>query len=181
MTHAALPYHLYVNVDNAHLGPNMPKGTTAGLWHGVHSREGQMLMCHVMLDTGAHWSGLPLHALSTSDVYYTPAWVMPWFAMGEHILATSLPYLEGLKANPMCEPLRSTLLSGRHTGIVIDWADGYSRYPQEHKPLNLIAMNNGPFVLLPNNYATYTDKHFTDPTKQDHLQYYRRNDQVYWE
>ena len=34
--HANLPRHIYVNVDNRFLGPTMPTGVTAGIWHGVY-------------------------------------------------------------------------------------------------------------------------------------------------
>lgn len=175
MTHSALPYHLYVLVSNRYLGPNMPRGTTPGIWHGIHSREGQMLMCHIMLETGAHWSGIPLHAVSTTDTFFGSEVIMPWYAMGGQLITTHLPYLEGLHATP------NNLSAGRHTGIVIDWADGYSRYPQEHKPLNLITLDSGPFVLMPNNYVVYKDKHFINDKRKDELTKYKRNEQVYWE
>jgi hypothetical protein len=175
MTHTQLPHHFYVKVNNKHLGPNMPDGFTEGIWHGIHSREGQMLMCHVMLETGAHWSGIPLHALSTTNYFFAPDLVMPWYAMGEQIIAVQLPYLEGLKATDRNHNV------GRHTGIMIDWADGYSRYPQEHKPLNLISLDSGPFVLMPNNYVIYKDKHFTNGKRKDDLSKYKRNEKIYWE
>jgi len=176
--HANLPFHIYVNVKNSFLGPSMPAGVTRGIWHAVHSRENQTLMCHVLLASGAHWSGLPLHALSTTENFSIPReLLMPWAAMGQTPDAWHAPYLEGL----VCDVLRPFRGVGRHTGIVIDWVDGFSRYPEEHKPLNLIALNTGPFALLPNNYATYRDGHFVDPDAKAHVRHYLRNDQVYWE
>ena len=65
--HANLPFHLYVNVQNSFLGPTMPPGTTAAIWHGVYARPYQTLYCHVLLESGAHWSGLPMHAISTTQ------------------------------------------------------------------------------------------------------------------
>lgn len=176
--HACLPFHLYVNVKNEFLGPNMPCGVTQGIWHSVHSRENQLLMCHVFLESGANWSGLPLHAISTTDDFSIPASdLMPWFAMGEAIDVWNAKYLEGLVCN-IHSPFTA---SGRHTGIVIDWSDGYSRYPQEHKPLNLINLNSGQFALLPNNYATYQDKHFVSSDAKSNLKFYKRGEKVYWE
>ena len=72
MKNANLPYHLYVNVKNSFLGSDMPIGHTPAIWHAVYSRPGQLICCHVILQSGAHWSGLPLAA------YITPpfcAWV----------------------------------------------------------------------------------------------------------
>lgn len=178
MRHTDLPYHMYVNVDNRFLGPNMPEGTTPAIWHAVYCRPGQLLMAHVLLESGAHWSGLPLHAMSTSGAFARePEELMPWYAMGDSIEATKLAYLEGL-------PCRTRLPfeeEARHTGIMIDWTDGFSRYPQEHKPLNLIELESGQFALLPNNFLVFRDKHFTREEAKDMLRHYRRGEELYWE
>ena len=176
--HASLPFHFYVNVNNKFLGPEMPEGVTKAIWHGIYCREYQTLLCHVFLESGAHWSGLPLHAMSaTEDFRYGPEMLMPWGAMGEDMEAVFMPFLEGIEANVM-HPFTG---SGRHTGIVVDWRDGYSRYPQEHKPLNLLALNTGQFALLPNNYVVYNEKHFVDSRARENLKHYRRGEDVYWE
>jgi hypothetical protein len=85
--------------------------------------------------------------------------------------------LEGLQA----DTLRPFKAKGRHTGIIIDWTDGYSRYPQEHKPLNLIQLDSGQFALLPNNYVVYNDKHFVDEKARENLKFYKRGENIYWE
>ena len=175
--HVSLPYHLYVNVKNSFLGPNMPKGTTSAIWHAIHSREGQVLMCHVILETGAHWSGLPIHAISTSENFdFSHQKLMPWGCMGDELTTTRLSYLEGLKVDYFKENIL-----GRHTGIVIDWKDGFSRYPQEHKPLSLVELDQGQFALIPNNFYLLDDKHFVNSSKKDETKHYLRNEKVYWE
>jgi hypothetical protein len=100
-------------VDNRFLGPGMPAGTTAGIWHGVYARESQVLMCHVLLESGANWSGLPLHALSfTQDFRFTAEKLMPWGAMGTETVVWSSRYLLGLACS-VHEPIEA---QGRHTG-----------------------------------------------------------------
>jgi hypothetical protein len=69
---------------------------------------------------------------------------------------------------------------GRHTGIIVDWADGFSRYPHEHKPLNLIELKSGQFALLPNNFVEFDDRHLVKQAKRDDLRLYRRNDVAHW-
>jgi hypothetical protein len=175
--HANLPFHFYVNVDNRFLGPTMPPGTTAAIWHGVYARPYQTLYCHVLLESGAHWSGLPLHAISaTQDFSLAQEQLMPWGSMGEETEAWHVHYLEGLKCN-VHAPIQA---AGRHTGIIIDWADGFSRYPQEHKPLNLIERSDGRFLLFPNNYCRFMDFHFTSHKRDADLAKYRRGEDVYW-
>lgn len=176
--HAELPHHLYVNINNAALGPKMPKGTTKGIWHGVYARPGQLLLAHVILESGAHWSGLPLHHISTSDSFtLDPHQLMPWYAMGSQIETINFTCLQGLPAKTR-KPISA---NGTHTGIVIDWNDGYSQYPAEHKPLSLINLDSGQFALLPNNYFTVTDKHFTNNDRKGDLVLYQRNERTYWE
>ena len=176
--HANLPHHIYVNVDNRFLGPNMPTGVTAGIWHGVYAREAQVLMCHVFLESGANWSGLPLHALSFTNDFSLPAEsLMPWGAMGTDTVVWSASYLLGLA----CEVHAPIKAKGRHTGLVVDWVDGFSQYPQEHKPLNLIMLDSGQFALLPNNYLTYKDAHFVREEATHNMKHYRRGETVYWE
>lgn len=176
--HTNLPFHIYVNVDNKFLGPNMPDGTTSGIWHAAYSREYQTLMCHVFLESGAHWSGLPLHAISTKNSFsWDREQLMPWAAMGDDIEIFSSKYLEGLE----CEVQRPIKTKGRHTGMIIDWSDGFSRYPAEHKPLNMIELENGQFALLPNNFVLFKDNHFTNDSAKINLKNYRRGEEVYWE
>lgn len=178
MSHASLPFHFYVKVRNKFLGPSMPDGTTLGIWHGVYSRPGQILMCHVMLESGAHWTGLPIHAISTQDSFsYSEGQLMPWAAMGDDLEIFHSKYLEGLE----CAVFRPIQVPGRHTGVLVDWSDGYSRYPAEHKPLNLIELSNGQFALVPNNFVLFKDKHFIDESARENLKHYRRGETVYWE
>jgi len=97
---------------------------------------------------------------------------MPWCGMGEEIEAVYMPFLEGLEV---------ATIPGRHTGIIIDWKDGYSRYPAEHKPLSLIQLETGQFALSPNNYLTYKEKHFVNEKAKENMKHYRRGEEVYWE
>ena len=124
MKHTNLPGHIYVWVNNKYLGPKMPKGYTYGLWHGIHSREGQILMAHVLLETGAQlvWMYLFTQCLTFTDQQSgkrsrPSCFYMPWTAMGPHIEAWDAKYLDGLKV----ECFRQGY-TGIHTGIIIDWS-----------------------------------------------------------
>lgn len=177
MRHANLPHHLYVSVDNRALGPGMPAGTTPGLWWGVHCRPGQALMCHVLLASGAQWAGIPIHRVGTgTDFSRDHIELMPWSAMGERIVAFGAEYLEGMQVR-VFRPFDS---AGRHTGIVIDWSDGFSRYPQEHKPLNLVELSCGQFALMPNNFIEFDDRHLVRQDLREDLRLYRRSDAEHW-
>jgi hypothetical protein len=88
MRHCNLPYHIYVNINNVALGPEMPAGTTRGILHGIYCRPGQAIMGHVLLESGAHWSGMLWNYISTSYTFMEQALTLqPWGAMGEDIEA----------------------------------------------------------------------------------------------
>jgi len=176
--HCTLPYHFYVWVNNKHLGEEMPCGFTQGILHGIYWRQGQLALTHVQLETGAHWSGLPLHVLRHKKIIDELDLIEPWGGMGKELTTNFFPYLEGLQGIVLKNNLKF-----RHTGILIDWNDGFSRYPQEHKPLFLIALEQGNFGLLPNNYFKLYDKHFTDTLEEFdvNLKKYKRGEKVYWE
>ena len=97
--------------------------------------------------------------------------------MGDNLDIWHVRYLEGLTVSVL-NPIKE---KGRHTGIMVDWSDGFSRYPQEHKPLSLICLVSGQFVLLPNNYFLLHDGHFVDEQSKENLKYYKRGEAVYWE
>lgn len=175
MNHAPLPFPIYVNVKNSMLGLT-DEGVTRALWHGIHSQPGQVVMCHLMLETGAQWSGVPLHGISASRKFCSDDEACPWGAMGERLTVTLMPYLEGLSVE--CFGLGG--VCGRHTGLVVDWVDGFAKVSAEHKPLNLICLNDGPYTLLENNKCRFFDEHFIRPDIDPSKVGYKRNRETYW-
>jgi hypothetical protein len=78
-------------------------------------------MAHVLLESGAHWSGLPLHAMSNfhgPEEWEEKPWrdLCPWSAMGPDIQAWGSDYLEGLEV----ECFRNRM-KGTHTGVTSDY------------------------------------------------------------
>lgn len=177
MNHAPLPFPIYVNVNNLMLGMKEP-GTTRALWHGVHSRQGQILMCHLMLETGAHWSGMPLHGISDTQNFIDAHSCSQWGAMGERLTVTLMPYLEGLRVKFVGGVGIDHY--GTHTGLLVDWVDGWAKVPAEHKPLNLIQSDAGWYGLVENNKCSFQDAHFVVDEKRNETKKYRRNTIAYW-
>ena len=78
----------------------MPEGVTPAIWHAVYGRPYQLLLCHVVLESGAHWSGLPLHAISMEkDFSLDHEELMPWKCMGEDLDVVQLDFLKTLTLN----------------------------------------------------------------------------------
>ena len=189
MKHGNMPYHLYVLVPNALLTNGVNTGYTRGIWWGVYCRLGQHLMSHVLLESGANWTGIHVKDLIADDGksksleninFYNNLEqpLFPWAAMGDDVEVFPANYLEGLDV----KDARNGKPLGRHTGLMFDWRDGFSRYPQEHKPLNLIALTDSPqFAMLPNNFCLFQDKHFITKTQDPNIKNYRRGADVKWE
>lgn len=172
LKHASLQKIFYVKVPNTFLGPNMPTGETQAILHGVYGREGELLLTHLLLESGAHWSGIPLIFLNGG---IDKSALQPWGCMGNDVEVSTLDYLEGLRVKP-----RFIQHEGRHTGIIIDWSGRFHTHPQEHKPLSLIKLDNENFALLPNNYFEIKDKHFTCDEKQN-TPFYKRGEETWYE
>jgi hypothetical protein len=172
MNHASLNEVFYVKVPNSFLGPQMPEGYTRGILHGVYGRSGQTLLTHILLESGAHWSGIPLIGIGVTDGTRGQSYRQPWACMGESPVVSKLKYLEGLR-------VKASGHTARHTGIVIDWGEEFSKHPQEHKPLSLLIDAEGGFLLLPNNYFIVSDLHFTETSEI--TKFYKRGESVWWE
>lgn len=176
MSHFSLPYHIYVWCDNQFI--NKKEGTTPAVLHGIFSRSGQIVMTHLLLETGAHWTGVPLHgiySIEKPERKIKPHEAQPWGAMGKNIDCSHFQYLEGLRV----EVFRSGW-AGRSTGLVVDWADGFNRHPEQHKPLHLLQMDTGHYTLQPNNYLRWFDPSFIDPNRWQETKNYVRGEEVWW-
>ena len=126
--------------------------------HGARSRAGKVMTFHVHLESGAHYSLLPLHKLVwKQDV---PDWslpdLQPWDCFSDHCQAIVFEYLRE----------KRTYLIGKkvwgHYILTFDWYDNaFSDYPPEFKQGHLIKLDNGLFGIYPNNYLLFQDKSYT--------------------
>jgi hypothetical protein len=177
MRHVTLPHHLYVWCDNKYLGVEAA-GTTAAVLHGLCARPGQAILTHLILETGAHWTGVPIQGIYSKEEVPAPVHlrhIQAWGAMGEQINVCHFPYLEGLQVEVFRKEWH-----GRSTGIIVDWDDGFTRHPDQHKCLHLLEMETGHYTLQPNNYLRWSDPSFVDENKWEHAKKYRRGDKVWW-
>lgn len=177
MRHITLPNHLYVWADNTFLTGGKITGRTPAVLHGIYGRPGQVILTHLLLETGAHWSGVPIHGIYHKE---TSAGAklqkcQAWGNMGENIEAFSLPYLEGLQIERLSDGEK-----GHSTGMCIDWTDGFTHHPTMHKTLHLLLMDDGTLSLQPNNGLKWSDPSFVDHSKWEEARHYRRGDQVWY-
>lgn len=126
------------------------------------SQRNRSLTFHVLLEDGAQFARIPLHALCY--LKDAPRMTLPdlmlWDCFGEDVTVAAFAYLREMEATAF-------LRSGEQRGTYVcsfDWVgNGYSETPEQHKVMHLLALQNGCFALQPNNRLRWEDPSFTRP------------------
>ena len=96
----SLPKHQYVWVDS-NFTHRAAIGFVPAVWFGLVSHPGRMWGCNVMLESGAVYRGLPLHALA-HDRYPEDGWqpehAQAWDCYGYEWTATEYTFLRSLRS-----------------------------------------------------------------------------------
>ena len=153
---ASLPRHYYVWVDQSFIREG-GTGFEPAVWFGLHSHPGRAWGCHVMLECGAVYRGLPPHALAFDDK--PDDWTLPqaqmWDCYGRDFSLLRYTFLTGLQA-------RAT------NGILCDYlftavplTDGYSEHPSQSKEFMFTRTKGERLLILPTNKLRFIDKSFT--------------------
>lgn len=129
----------------------------------VSSHCGQALLFNVLIDGGAAWECLPLHAFCWDE--HAPKWMLeyhqPYDCFSNDIGVVEFDYLKNI---PVLVRIGQEFYDGIYM-FTVDWAN----YPDEEtykkkNMLHVIKLNNGLFVAQPNNRIlwnhpdTYLDK-----------------------
>jgi hypothetical protein len=96
----SLPRHYYVWVDSSFLREH-GTGYEPAVWFGLHSHPGRAWGCHVMLECGAFYRGLPPHSIAFSPDPACADWALPqaqvWDCYGRDFSLLIYDYLDGLR------------------------------------------------------------------------------------
>jgi hypothetical protein len=177
--HNASISHRYAFVRERFLydGDESKTGMIPAVIHGISSTPSRSLGFHVLLENGARWSDLPLHALAhKQDAPELPLEELSLFdAFGYDLTVTEYEYLRELE-------VEAKLRSGRkELGVYVlslDWIrNGWSDFPAQHKELHLIALDSGNFAVLPNYNLSWRDPSFVEPATQ--MPHYRAQSTVW--
>jgi hypothetical protein len=158
---ADIPY-LRVWVDN-HYTSGLP-GVEEGYAFGILSYPGRCLAWHVMLASGAHWRGLPIHALATRpdaerrELRACQLWDCFSFSPVVHVFQYLADH-EAICYTP----------TGNEPGqylFTVDWLpDSLSRpgwvcRPEQSKCGHVLELACGRLVCLPSNRVAWRDGYF---------------------
>jgi hypothetical protein len=143
------------------------EGFTEAYLFGVKSEHQRALCFHGMLKTGAHWRGLPLHALwwkePETDHEYSLEHLQLWDCFTEKIQVIQWDYL----ASHECECFLRTKdgVSGTYL-FTIEWLKdsnpdtSFTGIPEQNKCAHVIALSNGQIAALPTNRILFKDAFF---------------------
>lgn len=159
---ADLPRHFYAYVREEFLH-DLQDGHGAAVRcvaFGVASVAGRALGFHVLLDNGAQWARVPLHALVS--VPTAPRMSLGdlclWDSFGYDVEAVEFAYLRGLDVDAL---IGRDWLPGSYV-CSLDWkGNGFSESAEQHKVMHLIALENGCYALQPNNRTRWHEVSFT--------------------
>lgn len=164
-----------VYVNNKYLG--LEDGITPGYFYGITSIPGRQFLCHVMLEDGSNWYGLPLNALNTKnstnieeDLILSQA----YDCFSYSIDVIRFDFLRDQQAS-----IQGNL--GRYMFTIISLDPNgrapFSEFPEQAKTFVFIELNDGRIVTGPNNYIRWLDKSLYDFTIETPK--YKRIDKIY--
>jgi len=161
---ASLPHHQYVWVDRSFIREG-GTGFEPAVWFALHSHPGRAWACHVMLECGAVYRGLPPHAIAYSAD--PDDWTLPqaeiWDCYGWSFSLLSYAFLAGLQAvtkdGVLCDYLFTAVPIG----------DAYSAHPSQSKEFMFMRTKGERLVILPTNGLRFIDKSFTAEGERSRL------------
>ncbi len=162
-------------------------GFEEGYAFAILSVRGRALQFHVMLRSGAHFRGLPLHALLTSTAgeggYKDLSDLQLWDCFSSRPVVTVFDYLRDHECKVWLRD--RSAWSGRYL-FTVDWlpdseeAPGLIYQPDQNKCGHVIALANGQLACLPTNRIAWMDGYFIGSDPQPQRRGYVTNGTV-WE
>lgn len=116
-----------------------------------------------MLQCGAVYRGLPLHALCHSEAGFDVPWTLGesqrWDCFGYQFSSIRYDYLRELDVS-LWVPKRKSWMQGHYLFTAEPYEDSYSLEPSQTKSHNFIALDNGRYACAPNNNILWKESSF---------------------
>lgn len=159
-----LPRHIYCHVDVSFVRTS-GTGVEPCVWFGLVSHPGRAWGCHVMLECGAVYRAVPLHALASRPdaAEWTVADAQHWDCYGYGWAGVIYPFLDGLRCEAKCGS-PSVAHAGDYLFTAAPIGDGFSADPEQAKEFVFVELDNGRYTAQPTNRVLFKDKSFTTVT-----------------
>lgn len=158
-----LPRHHYVWVDTR-FTHKTPCGFVPAVWYGLVSYPGRMWGATVMLESGAVYRNLPIHAVAFREAPegdWGPQYAQRWDCYGENFTTIEYRYLTGLDVLCRCGHDNKEV-EGEYLFTAAPIGDGFSAYPEQAKEFTFAKLDNGWMTVQPTNCVLFRERSFTD-------------------
>lgn len=158
-----IPIHQYVFVDSA-FTHKTSIGFIPAVWFGLVSYPSRLWGCNIMLECGAIYRNIPLHALSSRQDEILP-WkekqAATWNCYGYTWSSCIYPFLQGLKCKILTRD--GEIEKCTYLFSVAPIGDGFSASPEQSKEFTFVHCEEyGRFSAQPTDKILFTDKSFTN-------------------
>lgn len=158
-----IPVHKYCWVDQSFITNGELHGIEKCIWFGIVAYTGRVWGCNVMLESGAIYREVPIHALRFKEdaikkwpIHYA----QQWDCYGTEFSTIAYKYLYGLDAKVRCGT--EDEFEGKYLFTAVPIGDAFSEFPDEAKEFAFIELDNGRVTVQPTNRVLFQDKSFTD-------------------
>lgn len=142
----------------------------------VKSIYGRPLLFTIYTEDGALYSNLPIHCLYLNQLKFQIELdvAQPYSCISDKIQIIQYEFMKDMDVK--CY-LSSGVRKGRYLFTIDYYNDGLAEDPEQFKTHNIIALDEGPLVALPNNKCLFNDGFFSKQSNE--LPKYKRNSN-YW-
>ena len=148
----------------------------------IQSYPGRALAFHVMLKSGAHYRGVPIHGLCLDPAapFRPLAACELWDCFTFHPIVHTYAYLRDHEA--LCYT-RAGEASGTYL-FTVDWlpdhtGPGFTHLPEQNKCGHVLVLEDGNLCCLPTNRIAWRDAYFIGANPNPRAQQYIVQDQVW--
>ena len=156
-----LPKHQYCFVDSKYTHREYD-GFVPCVWFGLVSYPGRAWGATVMLESGAIYRNIPLHALSfiENNSEHSILAAQSWDCYSENFTVLEYNYLSGLACLAKLNDVQQ--VAGVYLFSVHPLNDGFSAYPAQAKEFCFIKLYDGRITVQPTNHVVFNESSFTE-------------------
>lgn len=162
MASHSLPIHQYVYVDSSFIRKDQKEFEPA-VWFGLSATPGRAWGCHVMLECGAVYRGIPAHAISYSQdpLEWTLQQSQLWDCYGHDFQILEYDYL---RESRCVVKIQNKDHTGNYLFTAVPLDDSFTRDPSQSKEFMFVRLDNNRLTIQPTNKILFKDKSFTVDT-----------------
>lgn len=151
--------HQYVFVDSTFILTN-EKSFIPAVWFGLASYPSRAWGCTVMLESGAIYRNLPLHAISFCEKpeQWSIKQSQRWDCYGWDWTIVEYSYLSNLDCTVLID---NKQYNGQYLFSVSHIGDGFTANPEQSKEFTFVRLNNNRLTVQPTNYILFKETSFT--------------------